>query len=68
MITITRYAEATGWTTSGKLSELERQAKKGEIAMGLYLLCWQIVFYGQDYVKQLPQTENVVTAMSLLNL
>ena len=63
MITITRGADYTEWNTSGKLAEMQRQAKKGEVSKAVYLLCWQITFYGEDYVKQLPQTENVSIAL-----
>mgnify|MGYP007106225073 CR=1 FL=1 len=66
MIIQTRYQDQTQWETSGKLAELQRKAKSGELAMSVWLLCWQIAFYGENYVNQLPETNNVRIALELL--
>lgn len=68
MIIITRYSEATGWTTSGVLAEIERKTKAGELPVSIFLLCWQITLYGENYLKSLQETENVRTAKQLLQL
>lgn len=67
MVTQVRYQDQTQWETSGKLADMQREAKAGKMSMGLFLLCWQISFYGESYIKQLPQTENVRIALELLS-
>lgn len=49
MITFNKF----GWETKGKIQELRNKARNGEISNRIYLLCWQIVAYGDDYVKKL---------------
>lgn len=43
----------SGWESSGKIQELRNKAKNGEISNRIYLLCWQIIAYGEDYIKKL---------------